>query len=523
MKRQYGKIFSVASIVAGLCATGAAFGDTMGVTKPGTGTKTTVNLQSDYNEDSGRYINSKNNPAMNPDFNLVSEVNKVDIDFMTTVIARYSIYDQSRRGNFDFLNQNALFGVHMFKSGWSADLLVRFAGNNLRTSNQDPYFPNTQPYGVRATRGRGIDTIGQVGIRKADIGYRFWHNKDHLLKFRIGRYAPFGATAYDDDNIVRAWGTDATVNLWGPTGSGDLHGIYVDGMGLFYQGKWGGHSRLNAEIGVASDLPVFLYLKDGTGAGAGAPNGLVNIHAVPYQAFGNDSSFGLLSTNTSRAWLADLAYIYTADWGDIQVAVDGGGKTRAENSFTPANGGLLVTDYTANSMYYVAGSIGYTMQDKMAVGVWYNWTHTGDTLTANNFADQDGAVSSYGNPRTTAAGNYSVFGIGINGTSKLWDYNNVGGKGGVLTWGAGYNRYANRNGFNAAGGRQADTGSDDINLYSLAFGYARGPATVELDWALFGAGNNIFYRGNNANSTVNQTAVVGNVANVVYLVGTFDI
>ncbi len=499
MKKPYGKIFSVASIVVGLCASGAAFGDTVGVTKKGTGTKSTVNLQPDYNEDNGRYINSPNNPAMHPDFNLVSEVNKVDIDFMTTIVARYSLYDQTRKQNFDFLNQNALFGVHMFKSGWSADLLVRFSGRTdqkLRNSN----FVIDQ--GTGEIVNIASDSVGYVGIRKADIGFRFYKDQNNLLKVRLGRFAPFGATAYDDDNVVRAWGTDATVNLWGPSGSGDLHGIYVDGAALFYQAKWGGHSRLNVEAGVASDLPVFLYLVDATGH--------FNIHDNPYQAFGNDTSFGFLSTNTSRAWLADIAYQYDARWGKIQMAIDGGGKTRAEQNYTtPFYGGTAL----ANNMYYLATSIGYSMDDKLQVGLWYNMTHVGDAMTGTITAP-DHAVDGYTKTGLQNAGNYMTFGAGINGTSKLWGMNHVGGKDGVMTWGLGYERFAMRNGFTSAYTAGVSTAKQDVNLYSAAIGYARGPATVELDWAVFGAGDRMFYRQNNREA---------NWANVLYLVGTFDI
>jgi len=501
MKRPYGKIFSVASIVAGLCATGVAFGDTMGVTQPGTGTKGLQNLQYDYNEDSGRFINSPNNPAMNPDFNLVSEVNKVDIDFMTTIVARYSLYDQTRKENFDFLNQNALFGVHMFKNGWSADLVVRFAGNWKRESN---HIINTSE-----DLNTPVDKLGFVGIRKADVAYRFWHNKNQLMKIRLGRFAPWGPTAYDDDNVVRAWGTDATVNLWGPSGSGDLHGIYVDGVALFYQAKWGGHSRLNVEGGVASSLPIFLYMYD--------ENNMFNIHSNPYQGFGNDSNFGLLSTNTSRAWIVDAAYKYTADWGGIQLAVDAGGKTRAEqNSFALAQyTGANANSVVANNVYYIGSSVGYEWKDRFQAGVWYHWTHTGPSMSGL-ITNPDFAVNGYTKvPGGIRAGEFMVYGAGMNGDSRMWGQNNVGGKDGVVTWGAGWQRFGQRNAFNTQYQQYPAGSKRDVNLYSAALGYARGPATIELDYNIFGSADNVFYQ--------YKTNKAANYANVLYIVGAFDI
>lgn len=489
MKRHYVKVLSVASVVAGFCAANAAYAQDaaeVAVTPAGA-----VDVQTDWNEDADavRHRDPALNPALNPNFDLVSEVNKVDLDFMATVEARYSLYDQTRTQNFDFLNQLALFGVHLFKNNWTADLLVRFAGNPLRSSAVVAEADGTY-------NALTVDQTGLVGIRKASIGYKLYHNRHHDLKLTMGRFAPYGATAYDDDNIMRAWGTDATVNLWGPSGTGNLHGMYVDGAMLSWKGKWE-HSRATVAATVASDLPVFLYLLNGST--------MFNIHQNPYQVFGNDSSFGHLSTNASRAWLVDAAYMYSANWGDIQVAVDGGGKTNAETNF----GGLGTN---ARNMYYMAASVGYTMQDKMAIGAWYNWTHVGDNKTGTPKLP-DGAVVTYvGAPGDE--GDYYVIGAGMHGSSKWWNANHIGGKGGVITWGGGYERFMTREGFNAAFSPSGASVDTDVNLYSLALGWARGPVTLEVDWALFTAKNDIFYHKNTE---------AANYANVLYLVGTFDI
>lgn len=505
MKRQYVKVLSVASLIAGLCAANASYAENQNSTIHRTPAGI-EDVQTDWNEDVPFHKNPAENPALNPNFNLVSEVNKVDLDFMATVQARYSLYDQTRSGNFDFLNQLAIFGVHLYKNGWTGDLLVRFAGNPLRSSAVVPDSNGNYNTNGNAIGASTVDQTGQVGIRKAAIGYKFYLNRVHNLKLTVGRFAPYGATAYDDDNIVRSWGTDATVNLWSPNGSGALHGTYIDGAMLSYQAKFA-HSRLNMEVTVASDLPVFLYLLD--------TSGHFNIHQNPYQVFGNDSSFGRLSTNNSRAWMGDFAYMYANNWGDIQAAIDFGGKTNAETNMP-----VLGSNANANNMWYVAASLGYTMKDKMAIGAWYNWTKVSQQKNGN-ISTADQAVVTYGTALGNPNANYSVFGIGINGTSKIWGQNHIGGKDGVITWGGGYQRFMTRNGFNAGynytfptPSTPAPSASTDVNLYSLALGWARGPVTIEVDWALFTAKNEIFYKGN---------ASQANYANVLYLAGSFDI
>lgn len=503
MKRRYVKVLSVASTLAWLCASNAshAAGE-VAVTPAGA-----VDVQSDWNEDVPRHRDPAKNPALDPNFDLVSEVNKVDLDFMATVEARYSLYDQTRNQNFDFLNQLALFGVHLYKDNWTADLLVRFAGDYKRSSNLSDLTPGVDT----ADANVPVDMMGLVGIRKASIGYKLYRSNNHLLKFTLGRFAPYGATAYDDDNIVRAWGTDALVNLWGPNGSGNLHGIYVDGASLSWQGKWK-HHRINMEATVASDLPAFLYLLDAPLAAGGTPH--FNVDVLPYQVFGNDASFGHRSTNQSRAWLVDMAYMYSGRWGDVQAAVDAGGKSNAETGFAI---GTPNTAY-ATDMYYIAASLGYTMQDKWAIGAWYNWTHVGDMKGGNFTTTGNDAVETYVTSLAPAGheteGNFSVFGIGMNGSSKWWKQNNIGGKGGVITFGGGYQRFMTRDAFYSDLAPAHATTSTDVNLYSLALGWARGPVTIEADWALFNAQDKVFYRG---------ATHEANTANVVYLVGTFDI
>lgn len=491
MKRRYVKVLSVASTIAWLCAANASYAaDEVAVTPAGA-----VDVQSDWNEDVPRHRDPAKNPALDPNFDLVSEVNKVDLDFMATVEARYSLYDQTRDQNFDFLNQLALFGVHLYKDNWTADLLVRFAGNYKRTSDL-ALVDTTSSFNVKTGTPIPVDMMGFVGIRKASIGYKLYRSNHHLLKFTLGRFAPYGATAYDDDNIVRAWGTDATVNLWGPNGSGNLHGIYVDGASLSWQGKWR-HHRINMEATVASDLPAFLYTLTAPVAGSTTPH--FNVDLLPYQTFGNDSSFGHRSTNSSRAWLVDTAYMYSGKWGDVQFAVDAGGKTNAETGFVldPVTG---ATEAAATDMYYVAGSLGYTMQDKWAIGAWYNWTHVGDMEAGTLGGGSNDAVYQYntasvGPTAHETEGNYSVFGIGMNGSSKWWKQNNIGGKGGVITFGGGYQRFMQRDAFYSDLTPAHATSSTDVNMYSLALGWARGPVTIEADWSLFTAKDKVFYRG----------------------------
>lgn len=385
---------------------------------------------------------------------------KVDMGMM--IRGRYSLWDSTRKTNFDFFSQTARLNARYTDGMFSGFLEGEFFGN------------------ATGTHPASSDSIG---VRQAWMNLNFVDSDDHTVGVTFGRFMPTSADTYGNDALTSQWSTSGFQS--------------PDGLMVHYKGHFG-FGSLNAQLAMTNGLPLYVY---DSGTITGTTNWLFDLTGSTLTLAAGET-FGMKSRSESKAYIANVSSdIELNNSSSLEVVVAYGMQKDSPLAT------VGTTDF-ARDVGYLEASVGYNYEKNFKAGVWYTMANLGETKSSS----APSGAPSYDTTVSTRKDTYTQIGLGAQGNSKLWGVSDLLQNDDMLVYGAGVQMFQHRQ-TGAGALSDSDAGKNDVTMFTLGGGYAKGLASVELNYAYFTAENKVFFK---TDRTDYDTS-----AHALYLVGLF--
>lgn len=395
-------------------------------------------------------------------------VPKVDMGMM--IRGRYSLFDSTRKTNFDFFSQTARLNARYTDGMFSGFLEGEFFGNG------------------NGTHPAASDSIG---VRQAWMNMNFMSNEDHTVGVTFGRFMPTSADTY---------GNDALTGQWSTSGFQSTDGLMVHYRGAFSFGS------LAAQVAMTNGLPIYLF----TGKNISGTNDWNFDLTGSSLTFGPSETFGMKSHSQSKAYVANVAGdIDLSSSTSIEFVVAYGMQKDSPVALNDIVSTPPVAADTARDLNYLEASVGYNYEKNFKAGVWYTMANLGETKGTTTLGS---ASPSYDMTVSSTKDTVTQIGLGMQGNSRLWGMTDLMQNDDMLVYGAGAQMFQRRQ---SGGGATPDSDAEksDVTMFTVGGGYAKGLASVELNYAYFTAQNNVFFK--------QDRTGYDSSAHALYLVGLF--